>query len=98
MTVLDFFKNNDAETIANQIMYNDTVKVAFDIHYNNCYFREDKECPMECEYLEKYNEYECECFNGMCINNNELCPYGIDRDKVVKKQVLEWLQSDIDKI
>lgn len=98
MTVLDFFnQTHDAEEMANQILHNDVIINAFDISCYMSYFNESKECPSDCKYLAQGYEYECESFNGMCELFGEPCPYNIDRNMVIKKQIIEWLQTDIDK-
>ena len=91
MTILEFLKSATAEDIAK----NKSVLEALDIGYGQNYFSMDAECPMECRYLTKDEEYECECYNGYCSRYENPCPYSIDRDAVVKKQIIEWLNREV---
>lgn len=98
MTILDFLKQNKPEVIAEEILKLRNLGAAFDIGYGANYFPEDAECPYECRYLEKDNEYECEDYNGMCklcYMKEQQCPYNIDRKKVVKEQIINWLNSEM---
>lgn len=104
MTVFELIKSeNTPEELAELICRNDTnLAVAFEIGHYNEVFDESKDCPYDCKYLEKNNEYECESYNGFCREhcnfwNGKTCSCGVNRRNVVKKQILEWLREGAEK-
>lgn len=130
MTILEFCKKADANTIATAIVneiegstthgygFDDvgqdsdhfagglgTFSAAFNIGYCSDYFNASVDC-CGCEYLETDNTYEDYWVNGQCslayrakTHSNfveNLCPRHINRFDIVKKQIVNWLNSEIE--
>lgn len=97
MTLLELFKNNDAETIAKTIVEHHYAGIPGDfILMFDFQGWDDCDCPDNCEYLEKDWSYEDSWMNGMCdLNEGEKCPYHVDRKEVLKRSLIEWLNEEI---
>ena len=108
MTVIEFLRTASVEEIANEVFDEEGERngrsfkdwrAGFTF---NPYFAEDYDCPEECRYLELEANYEDSWMNGMCWLSSEIelgvekCPYGIDRRQSKIKQLIEWLNMDIE--
>ncbi len=103
MTILEYLRTTDVNTIVDEIMASfDREKatvnpIAQEISYAldfDQYFMSETDCPMECNYLEQDNSYEDEWMNGMCTRYDEECPYKIDRNEVLKRLLKEFFTKD----
>lgn len=106
MTILEFLQTKSAEEIAERLSNveedstSDKFGNAFSIGCNDEYFDISEDCPYECEYLSSGWNYEDAWMNGMCNlerygDECKGCPYKIDRSKVLKREIIEWLNSEI---
>lgn len=100
MKLIDFLRTAPVEKIAEEVyVRGEGYKVSdwrlgFD---HGEFFREEKKCPVDCKYLLNGWAYEDSWMNGLCdIEDNETCPYSIDRVQVQRKQFIDWLNSEID--
>ena len=108
MTILEFLKTKSAEEIAERISHHDEEKTdkfwsAFNIGHTSEFFDVSTDCPRECKYLESGWAYaEDWWMNGECDldpedpDDCEGCPYKIDRKEVLKKLVLQWLNTEVE--
>ena len=98
MTILEFLKTHDAETIAQKITsdFNSRISNGFALT-DYPYFDGAYDCPEECEYLCQGYSYEDAWMNGGCVlDEDEKCPYHVDRDDSICRQIIEWLNSEIE--
>lgn len=98
MTILEFLKSNDAETIAKKVTYDFNSLIAYGFALcDDTYFDPAFDCPEECSCLCKGYSYEDAWMNGGCnLDKGEACPYHIDRDASVCRQIIDWLNSEMD--
>ena len=92
MKNIEFLNKATAEELAERIVKDEEFGCAFDTaNFFGC----DAECE-GCEYYADGYTYENSWMNGMCcLNKGEECPYSINRDDVLKNEILEWLNSDM---
>ena len=92
MTNIEFLNKATAEELAERIVKDKKFGCAFD---TGDFFRCDAKCE-GCEYYEDGYTYEDSWMNGMCsLGEGEKCPHSINRDDVLKNDILEWLNSDV---
>lgn len=104
MTIIEMFKTKTVEEIADDISkayYYETepgkgrpcncLCDAFDMDW----FPQEEDCPEECIYLEDWHNYEDSWINGICDKEDHACPYKISRQEIFKRQLIEWLNTEI---
>ena len=103
MTVKNFFETHTIEEIAEYVAHGiydeqictDDWRSAFQSEF----FPDGTECyGKHCEYLIEGQMYEDDWMNGMCcLQPNDVCPCGVSRREVFKKELVEWFNTEINK-
>ena len=88
MTNLEKLKSDDIKTVIEVVekCVFEAIGGGFDGDHD-CY---DRNCP----YLEDGWKYEDSWVNGMCLKEDSICPFNIDRDKVIRRLITEWLNKE----
>ena len=64
---------------------------------DGAYFDGALDCPEECKYLCQGYTYEDAWQNGGCaLDKGEECPYHVDRDECICRQIIGWLNSEME--
>lgn len=92
MTNIEFLNKATAEELAERIVKDEKFGCAFD----TCdFFDYGAKCE-GCQHYEDGWTYEDSWMNGMCsLDKGDKCPYNINRDDVLKDEILKWLNSDM---
>lgn len=95
MTNIEFLNKSTAEELAERIVKDEKFRCAFDTGVYDSFFKCDAKCKC-CRYYEDGNTWEDSWMNGMCcLDEGDECPYNINRDDVLKNEILKWLNSDM---
>lgn len=101
MTILELFKTKTAEEIADEYM-RERKSVLITCDKTPLYaFLCDKfsdlwDCPEDCE---NYCDYDSYYDSDICLlESGKKCPYNINRDEVLKREFIEWLNLEIPEV
>ena len=101
MKLIDFLRTAPVEKIAEKVYLrgNEGYKIndwRFGFDHSSEFFVEEAQCPEDCDYLEEGWRYD-HLTNALCgLEDDEVCPYSIDRVQVQRQQFIDWLNSEID--
>ena len=84
MKNIEFLNKATAEELAERIVKDEKFRRIFDRDFWDSFFGCDVKYE-DCQYYE----------DGMCSLSGEECPHSINRDDVLKNEILKWLNSDM---
>ena len=105
MTILELFKTKTAEEIADEYM-KERKSVLITYSKTPLYallcdkFSDLCDCPEDCEnYCDYDSDYDSYYDSDICILEfGKKCPYNIDRNEVLKREFIEWLNMEIPEV